>query len=148
MLSSPHHLFGNVKGTHIWFYDVIYNTLPETNSSHQKNGCLELEYYIDFFLGPNHLFSGASLLLVSVVWYPSPSFPPKVLGSGCYRIGASVEFDWSSVSAVRMLLNRRVVGWWVFSWDDWLFWKTPPKKWSQFIQGSHCELDMFVFFFM
>lgn len=28
-----------------------------------------------------------------------PSF--IVLGSGCYRIGASVEFDWSSVSAVR-----------------------------------------------
>ena len=26
---------------------------------------------------------------------------PEVLGSGCYRIGASVEFDWSSVSAVR-----------------------------------------------
>ncbi|CAK9035546.1 unnamed protein product [Durusdinium trenchii] len=30
-----------------------------------------------------------------------PSF--IVLGSGCYRIGASVEFDWSSVSAVRTL---------------------------------------------
>lgn len=26
-----------------------------------------------------------------------------VLGSGCYRIGASVEFDWGSVSAVRTL---------------------------------------------
>merc|ERR1712176_967147 len=26
-----------------------------------------------------------------------------VLGSGCYRIGASVEFDWSSVSAIRTL---------------------------------------------
>jgi len=26
-----------------------------------------------------------------------------VLGSGCYRIGASVEFDWSAVSAVRTL---------------------------------------------
>ncbi|CAJ1402763.1 unnamed protein product [Effrenium voratum] len=26
-----------------------------------------------------------------------------VLGSGCYRIGASVEFDWSSVSAVRTI---------------------------------------------
>jgi len=30
-----------------------------------------------------------------------PSF--VVLGSGCYRIGASVEFDWSCVSAVRTL---------------------------------------------
>ena len=30
----------------------------------------------------------------------------KVLGSGCYRIGASVEFDWGSVSAVRICSGR------------------------------------------
>jgi len=34
---------------------------------------------------------------------PSDKSSFIVLGSGCYRIGASVEFDWCSVSAVRTL---------------------------------------------
>jgi carbamoyl-phosphate synthase large subunit len=32
---------------------------------------------------------------------PAPGRKLLVLGSGCYRIGSSVEFDWSCVSAVR-----------------------------------------------
>ena len=42
---------------------------------------------------------------VFLSWLSVESFTKtnQVLGSGCYRIGASVEFDWSSVSAVRTL---------------------------------------------
>eukprot|EP00871_Galdieria_phlegrea_P003619 jgi/Galph1/4258/GphlegSOOS_G2929.1 len=31
-----------------------------------------------------------------------------VLGSGCYRIGSSVEFDWCAVSAIRTLRNQHI----------------------------------------
>ncbi|KAH9257728.1 carbamoyl-phosphate synthase, large subunit [Batrachochytrium salamandrivorans] len=34
---------------------------------------------------------------------PQPNQGTMVLGSGCYRIGSSVEFDWCSVSAIRTL---------------------------------------------
>jgi carbamoyl-phosphate synthase/aspartate carbamoyltransferase len=31
-----------------------------------------------------------------------------VLGSGAYRIGSSVEFDWCAVSAIRCLRNQHI----------------------------------------
>jgi carbamoyl-phosphate synthase large subunit len=39
---------------------------------------------------------------------PRPRRKLLVLGSGCYRIGSSVEFDWAAVSAVT---ETRALGW-------------------------------------
>ena len=37
--------------------------------------------------------------------------PVIVLGCGCYRIGSSVEFDWSAMSAVKTLRELGELGW-------------------------------------
>ena len=67
---------------------------------------------------PLHVYSPHGYVynfyIISIYFYPITSplahrpmgsshhpIGAQVLGSGCYRIGASVEFDWSSVSAVR-----------------------------------------------
>lgn len=106
---------------------------------------------LSFLLGPG-------LLLVSgrvSKLFRFRSLFHKVLGSGCYRIGASVEFDWSSVSAVRMLGGLwRVVTpihpgeslWLVGSlrwiWQ-WFCWGIPNQSWLK--KSIFCELWIFWF---
>ena len=70
-------------------------------------------FAVMFFDRTNHASHTYPFLLAS-----SQSDVPRngggimVLGSGTYRIGSSVEFDWCGVSAVRALrqMNHRSVG--------------------------------------